>query len=68
MSQTNYTALPFVKKADKSFATLACDAATGHMTGPSLRVALAGAGAAGLAKLASELKAYPRLPRGSGGP
>jgi hypothetical protein len=41
MLQTNYIALPSFKKADKSFATLACDAATGHMTGPALRNALA---------------------------
>jgi hypothetical protein len=33
--RANYTALRSVKKADKSFATLACDAATGHMAGPT---------------------------------
>jgi hypothetical protein len=29
-------ALQSFKKTDKSFATLACDAATGHMAGPGL--------------------------------
>jgi hypothetical protein len=38
-NQLNYMTLRSFKKADQSFATLACDAATGHMTGSRLRIA-----------------------------